>query len=608
MTLGRWSLAALLVCALGPVPVTAAQQKQVLVVYSTRLDAQVAILGDRDLPQILETDLGESVDFHSEYVDLGRLADPGYLDAFGDFLRVKYSGQRFDLLIGVQDVAVDFLARRRDELFPGTPLVFIATSAMAPKMANATGLINDLDLASTLSLAMRLQPETKHLFVVSGADRRDRVYETAARAQFQSFESRLSITYLAGLPTRDLEARLANLPPHSIVYYTVVNRDGDGESFHPLDYLQRLTAFSNSPIYCWVDSTMGRGVLGGSLRSLGAQTEAVGQLAVRVLRGEAADSIQPFSPMLNFEQVDWRQLRRWDISESRVPAGAIVLFKEPSAWDRYRVYILGAATALAAQTLLIAGLLIQRRHRREAEERARGSQAALQHSYGRIRDLGSRLLEAQDAERSRIARELHDDISQQVALLSIDLELLSSSVPSDREALADGALNRVQGIARSVHDLSHRLHPAKLRLMGLVPALQGLQRQLAHTDSQIVVTHDQVPSTLPPNLTLSLFRVVQEALQNALKHGKARMIQVHLQGSSTSLTLTVTDDGVGFDVGASQGKGIGLISIGERVEAVGGTLDIRSTPGAGTSLTIAVPIVHDAEEAPGTRPAKQTVA
>jgi signal transduction histidine kinase len=99
-----------------------------------------------------------------------------------------------------------------------------------------------------------------------------------------------------------------------------------------------------------------------------------------------------------------------------------------------------------------------------------------------------------------------------------------------------------------------------------------------------------VPSDLPPTLTLALFRIAQEALHNALKYSKARRIAVHLQGSSRRLILTVADDGIGFDVRASVGKGVGLISIGERIEDVAGTFDIQSEPGAGTTLTISVPI------------------
>jgi signal transduction histidine kinase len=591
-TARRWKplLIAGILCVLGSTEAAqAVTQKQVLVLYSTRRDAQVAILGDRELPRILEQGLGKSLDFYSEYIDLGRFENPDYRAAFAEFLRLKYQGQRFDLVIAIQSVAVDFASRRRDELFPGTPLVFVATPDPAPRIANSTGLVVGVDLASSLGLVAQLQPNLRHLFVISGADARDTVYERQARAQFRAFERRFAITYLAGLTTADLEARVARLPPNSAIYYLLVNRDGSGVSFHPLDYLDRLTAVANAPVYSWVDSTMDHGIVGGSLKSLQAQTAAVGHLALRVLGGESPDSIPVTSPDLNIRQVDWRQLRRWGISETRVPAGTVIRFREYSVWDRYKIYILSGIGLLLAETALIAGLLLQRERRRRAEKQVRRSQDELLASYGRIRDLGVRLLTAQDTERSRIARELHDDISQQMALLSVDLELLGSNPPHS-ERLRTEALDRANSIAKSIHDLSHRLHPAKLRLIGLVPALQALQRELARPEVSIGITHANVPADLPPELKLCLFRVIQEALQNALKYSGARDITVHVSGDPEGLTVTIADDGVGFDVEVAWGRGLGLISMAERLDAVGGRLAVHSKPGQGTRLDVSVPL------------------
>jgi signal transduction histidine kinase len=156
--------------------------------------------------------------------------------------------------------------------------------------------------------------------------------------------------------------------------------------------------------------------------------------------------------------------------------------------------------------------------------------------------------------------------------------------------MVDEALNRAQGIAKSVYDLSHRLHPAKLRLIGLVSALHGLQRELSQPNIGITFTHDNVPPTLPPDLTLCLFRVAQEALQNAVKYSQARQVSMCLSGVSEGLALTIVDDGVGFDVDAVWGTGLGLISMGERVEAIGGTFKVRSTPGAGTRVEVKAPV------------------
>jgi signal transduction histidine kinase len=176
-----------------------------------------------------------------------------------------------------------------------------------------------------------------------------------------------------------------------------------------------------------------------------------------------------------------------------------------------------------------------------------------------------------------------------MALLTIDLTLLNRDMPADREKLAAEALDRAEAISKGVHDLSHRLHPAKLRLIGLIAALQGLQQELSQPGITIAFTHENVPAVLPPELMLCVFRIVQEALQNAIKHSASKHLSVDLAGSPEGLTLTVADDGVGFDVKSAWGKGLGLISLGERVETAGGTFEILSTPGAGTRVEVRVP-------------------
>ena len=163
------------------------------------------------------------------------------------------------------------------------------------------------------------------------------------------------------------------------------------------------------------------------------------------------------------------------------------------------------------------------------------------------------------------------------------------------ETAAAEALKRAEDIGTSVHDLSHRLHPARLRVLGLVDALNGLKRELPHSEVTVTLTHEGVPPALPPDLTLCLFRVAQEALQNAFKHSAARNVSVDLTGGSDGIALTIVDDGVGFDVDGAWHRGLGLISVHERVEAIGGTFGLRSSPGAGTRLEVSVPvsISHD---------------
>jgi signal transduction histidine kinase len=560
-----------------------APQKRVLVLYSTRPDAQIVVVGDRELVRTLGDGHPRGVDYYSEFIDQVRFSHPQDEAAFRDSLGLKYANHRFDLVIAVGDATLDFVEKHRDALFTDVPLVFFANRPPSRRAANTTGLIVELNLAATIDLALTLQPDIRRVFVITS----DGLFEESARAQLGRFKPRLDIEFLSGLTTEDLASRLAALPDRSIVYYLVVGRDGARQNFHPLDYLDVVTAVANAPVYSWVDSTIGHGVVGGSLKVQEQQMRAIGALALRVLRGEQADSIPLSSPDLNVNQLDWRQLRRWGISEERVPAGTIVRFREQTSWERYGRYVLGAAAALLIQAALIASLLYQRTIRLRAERQVRGSQAALGASHERIRDLGARLLNAQESERARVARELHDDIGQQVAILQIDLELLSRRVHGGTARMVDVVLGRTAHIAKSTHDLSHRLHPAKLQLIGLVAAIEGLRREMSQLGVDITFTHGDV-SAMVPEVTLCIFRVVQEALQNAVRHGRARAVTVHLD-RLTSLTLTIVDDGVGFDVATAWGKGLGLISMRERVQAIGGTFQVRSAPNAGTQLMIMVP-------------------
>ena len=569
-------------------------QKHVLLLHSARRDSVLAETGDRELSRLLDLALNGALDYFPEYVDTARFPDRQYRDAFRNFLRLKYKGQRFDLVIALENTPADFTQIIRDELSPQAPIIFSAFEPAARRTPNSTGLIDQPDFTRTLRLALQLQPDTSQVYVVSGTSSRDKFYERLARARFKSFEPSLEFTYLSGLSARDLEARVAALPDRSIVFYAMVSQDSAGENFLPIEYLDRLAKAANRPIYSWVEAAMDHGIVGGSLMQPEIGIASLAELALRVLSGEKADDIPTTTPERTFNQVDWRALRRWGIAESRVPPGTFIRFREPGIWDQYQLYILGAIVLLVAQTALITRLLFQGVRRRRAENEARGSQAALRQSHSRIHDLGGRLLAAQESERSRVARELHDDISQQIALLSMDLELLNTAngAEADSEGLRD-ALDRTQGIARSVHDLSHRLHPAKLRLVGLVGALASLPRELAQPGVSITFTHDHVPSNLPHELTLCLFRVVQEAVQNAIKHGAAHNIALHLGAAGQRMTLTVADDGKGFDIDAVSGKGLGLISMAERVELIGGTLKVSSMPGAGTRLEAIVPIQAD---------------
>ncbi len=563
--------------------------KQVLVLNSTRGDDQFSLVWARELPKLLAKDLGERVDFYVENVEFIRVPRPEYESWHLDFLRFKYAEKRLDLVVTIGEVAVNFMSRHRHKVFGEIPVVFYSHYAPASRFANSTGLVNPLRFSRSLDLALALQPDLTRVHVVSGASTLDRRNEAQAKGEFRLFEKRVQFTYHSGLAMKDLEERLRKLPPRTAVFYVVVSEDGAGEHFQVMDSLSRVASAASAPTYSWADSAVDSGIVCGSRRDQLAQTRAIAALATRVLRGERPDDIPVSSLDTDVDQVDWRQLRRWGINESRVPAGVRVLSRVPSVWNQYRSYIVGAVMLILAQTALIAGLLVQRTQRRRVERALRGSQARLRLSYNRIRQLSRRLLGEQEAERARIARELHDDVNQQLTLLSLELDRLSADPLQAHTAMRlSRALQTAHGVATSVRELSHRLHPARLRLVGLVAGLDALRRELSPPDLPISFSHREVPDGIDQEVALCVFRVAQEALANAVRHSDAHHIWLDLTGGPAGLGLTIRDDGKGFDLDRLPNAGLGLTSMRERVEAVGGVLEVLAAPGAGTRLKIIV--------------------
>ena len=216
-------------------------------------------------------------------------------------------------------------------------------------------------------------------------------------------------------------------------------------------------------------------------------------------------------------------------------------------------------------------------------------------SEARLRALHDRLTRVQDEERAHVARELHDDIGQRLALLSIHLAQLQkqagSAAPSIDAAL-DGARRLAEEICADAQRISHRLHPSQVAVLGLTRALAGLcERFVGATGAEIDFVHDDIP-TLPRDVSTCLFRIAQEAIQNALKHSRSRRIVVELTSVPDAVRLRVADDGCGFDpASVEHGPGLGLVSIMERARSVGGHAVIDSGAGRGTriDITIATP-------------------
>jgi len=216
-----------------------------------------------------------------------------------------------------------------------------------------------------------------------------------------------------------------------------------------------------------------------------------------------------------------------------------------------------------------------------------------------LRDISRALIEAQEQERARIARELHDNISQRLALLTVEIEKSRQDLIGASASEVDHRMGelkqQVAEIATDIHTMAHDLHSSSLEYLGFVPAVRKLAAELGKRQGiQIEIKTDSVPVALPAEISLCLFRIVQEALHNAARHSGAKRVEVRLRKTSDQIHLTLSDSGQGFDVAAiASGQGLGLASMRERIRLMNGKILIQSKRAVGTCIQAWVPLQTD---------------
>jgi signal transduction histidine kinase len=208
------------------------------------------------------------------------------------------------------------------------------------------------------------------------------------------------------------------------------------------------------------------------------------------------------------------------------------------------------------------------------------------------RDLAGRLIARQEIERQRIARELHDDVCQRIALLNIEIDDIITQVVSEASRARLRKLSaQANEIAKDVHQMSYELHPSRLRIVGLAAALQSLCRDTSkQRNLHVAFTQGAIPPSVREDISLCLYRIVQEALHNVARHSRAHEAHVAITCDEDHIVLQITDAGVGFDPRHVHFAGLGLVSMRERVTIVKGQLTVDAAPGGGTQITVRVPL------------------
>lgn len=319
-----------------------------------------------------------SFEYYAEYLETNRFPGESHSLALRDYLRQKYSDRTIDVIVTFGYPTLEFLAKNRAELFPGTPLVFILPSPPSPELLaqrpEMTGIITLNTYVQTLDLALRLHPGTQEVFVVSGDTEHDKRFETAARQELKSYDGRLNISYLTDLTPEELTVKAKSLPPRSIILFVFQRSvNAQGKTLETFDNVALLSQAARVPIYAMSGPTMGYGIVGGYLSTTEAISGKVAEIAGQIAHGALAQDI----PIQNAPTVpifDWRELYRWNISEDSLPSGSNVRFKQLGFWQQYRGRIVGVLAIILVETLLIAALLVERRRERRIANRLTASE------------------------------------------------------------------------------------------------------------------------------------------------------------------------------------------------------------------------------------------
>jgi PAS domain S-box-containing protein len=335
---------------------------------------------------------GTPVHFSFEYVESSSsLADPSRTRETTSYLHEKYRGQTFQLVIVIGEETLAFVEQIRAKLFPDAALLFFVvnpqdTSGLLSRKPDRTGIIQKLNYLPTLQLALRQNPGTHHVIVVSGSSEPEKLEMKAAREQFRGYESTLAFQYMSDLRFAELGDRLARAQPDSIILFLDFETDSSGEQFIPRRILPAIAKAAKRPIYGTLSSFVAGGVVGGSVADLGEVGRMLGNEGVRILKGEKPENIPVTTGDFQHYVLDWRQLQRWGISEKQLPPDSVVLQWEHSPWELYRWRILGLATLLLIETLLIIFLLrnVAKRKRAQAALRRKEEDLAEAQRLARV--------------------------------------------------------------------------------------------------------------------------------------------------------------------------------------------------------------------------------
>ena len=551
------------------------------------------------------------IDFYSEYLDIIRFPSETYRRIFRNYLRDKYADNRPDLLMLLYVGNLGIAANLLGQLFPEVPVVVVGLTEerVAPEQLGrlVSGFAQQVDPRATIELILQLQPETRRIVIIGGTAEVDRLALDRAENAAQSFAGRVEFEVWNQRSMAEIRKSVNSLAPKSVLLFTRMYRDAAGETFIPARAAQLIAESATVPLYVLTDAQVGVGAVGGFVVDISLMGKQAGELANRILRGTAPASLPFESRTVGTPMFDWRALKQWGISESRLPPNSVVRFREPSIWEQYRWYIIAALVIIVIQTALIADLLLQHTRRRRSETDLRRNREQLAH-VTRVSTMGELA--------ASLAHELNQPLT---AILSNAqaaqrfLDAKPANLGEVREILEDIVTDnsRAGEVIRRMRALvkKEQLEFAPINIAGVI----GDVVQLVHSDGILrnIRVETDCQEGLPSargdrvqlqQVVLNLLVNAFDAMQDAPARERKVVVRAESNGAGT-VKISVRDQGTGlasdtltkvfqpFYTTKREGLGMGLTISRSIIESHGGRLWAESNADRGATFYFTVPIM-----------------
>jgi signal transduction histidine kinase len=533
--------------------------------------------------------------------------------AFVAYLRALFTNAPPDLIVSIGAPAARFVQRHRPQLFPETPMVLTAVDERRVQTSllstNDAAVPVWIDYLAAIENILRVLPETENVMVVVGTSPIEQFWKEEIDSSVMSLKSRVSFAFTDSLSFDDVLERAAALPSNSAIFWELMIVDALGIVHEGNTAIARLHERSNAPIFSYDESFFGREIVGGPLLAVLDSSQQTATVGLRILGGEKASDIKIPSVKFSTPKFDWREMQRWGISESRLPPGSEIHFREPTAWQRYRWELTAIIATLLLQMSMIAWLLVERHRRQRAEQQSRSRLLELVH-LNRSAAVG--------AMSASFAHELGQPLGGIALHASAAMRLFDKDTRNDgqlREALADiqKSSGRAMEIMQHMRDLLNRRDSVK-------PQLFDVNAVLA--DVSYILTAEAQKRRVELNTNCSNERLwvradpvqIQQVMLNLVLNGMdamqgnqsgARVMTVDTAlFANAHVEMSVSDNGKGIpgdDLGKvfeafyttkPQGTGLGLSIARQIVESYGGKIWAENRPGGGTTFRFRLPLAH----------------